>query len=82
MTLSERKIGEMEGDSRDMVRGVRHVAKFGWRFFTHVLFVNSFHRVIKGTGAAAASRCCGNEGDNRTTEDKDERETKAPLLLL
>lgn len=79
MTLSERKIGEMEGDSRDMVRGVRHVAKFGWRFFTHVLFVNSFHRVIKGI---AASRCCGNEGDNRTTEDKDERETKAPLLLL
>lgn len=41
--------------------------------------MNSIHGVIKGT---AASCCGGNEADKRTREDKDERQTKAALLLF
>lgn len=47
--------------------------------YLNALFVNSIHGVIKGT---AASCCGGNEADKRTREDKDERQTKAALLLF
>ena len=42
-----KKRGEMEGDSGDL----RQVTRVRWRCFSNVLFLNSFHRVIKGTGA-------------------------------
>lgn len=59
MTVSERIRGGMERDSRDTAGDAHHVTEVGWRFLTNVLFVNSFHEGIKGTGAERRFKLLG-----------------------
>lgn len=67
MTLSEKLRGGMEGDSRDAARDVHHVVhhEVGWRLLTNVLFVTSFHKVIKGTRAERRFKLLGMRLHNR-----------------